>query len=123
MACAYSMLIQNVLDEMVLVDLDQEKLLGEVMDLEQGIALCATDFEQGRYHGRWSWGRWGDCDRRGGSERRGISLRPGAEEPLRISASAYRQWWVDWGLPASLTCPLTLKKKTKCVIRSKPCGM
>lgn len=39
MACAYSMLIQNVLDEMGLVDINQEKLLGEVMDLEKGIAF------------------------------------------------------------------------------------
>lgn len=37
MACAYSMLIQNVLDEMVLVDINQEKLEGEVMDLEHGL--------------------------------------------------------------------------------------
>ncbi|MGF1569633.1 MAG: L-lactate dehydrogenase [Nodosilinea sp.] len=39
MACAYSMVIQNVLDEMVLVDINQEKLIGEVMDLEQGISF------------------------------------------------------------------------------------
>ena len=39
MACAYSMLIQNTLDELVLVDLDQEKLIGEVMDLEQGMSF------------------------------------------------------------------------------------
>ncbi|NER81341.1 MAG: L-lactate dehydrogenase [Leptolyngbya sp. SIO1D8] len=37
MACAYSMLIQNVFDEMVLVDINQQKLEGEVMDLEQGM--------------------------------------------------------------------------------------
>lgn len=37
MACAYSMLIQNIFDEMVLVDIDREKLEGEVMDLEQGM--------------------------------------------------------------------------------------
>ncbi|MBE7382056.1 MAG: L-lactate dehydrogenase [Leptolyngbya sp. SIO1E4] len=37
LACAYSMLIQNVFDEMVLVDINQEKLEGEVMDLEQGM--------------------------------------------------------------------------------------
>lgn len=37
MACAYSLLIQNVFDEMVLVDINQEKLEGEVMDLEQGM--------------------------------------------------------------------------------------
>ncbi|MBD2256077.1 L-lactate dehydrogenase [Pseudanabaena sp. FACHB-2040] len=37
MACAYSLLIQNVFDEMVLVDINREKLEGEVMDLEQGM--------------------------------------------------------------------------------------
>jgi L-lactate dehydrogenase len=37
MACAYSMLIQNVLDEMVLVDVNQDKLKGEVMDLVHGL--------------------------------------------------------------------------------------
>ena len=39
LACAYSMMIQNVLDEMVLVDINQEKLIGEVMDLEQGMSF------------------------------------------------------------------------------------
>lgn len=37
MACAYSLLIQNVFDEMVLVDINRDKLEGEVMDLEQGM--------------------------------------------------------------------------------------
>ncbi|NMF84336.1 L-lactate dehydrogenase [Nodosilinea sp. P-1105] len=39
LACAYAMLIQNVLDEMVLVDINQERLIGEVMDLEQGMSF------------------------------------------------------------------------------------
>ncbi|MGB3200952.1 MAG: L-lactate dehydrogenase [Nodosilinea sp.] len=39
LACAYAMVIQNVLDELVLVDIDQEKLIGEVMDLEQGMSF------------------------------------------------------------------------------------
>ncbi|PSN10409.1 L-lactate dehydrogenase [filamentous cyanobacterium CCT1] len=39
LACAYAMMIQNVLDELVLVDINQEKLLGEVMDLEQGMSF------------------------------------------------------------------------------------
>lgn len=37
MACAYSMLIQNTLDEMVIVDVNTEKLEGEVMDLVHGL--------------------------------------------------------------------------------------
>lgn len=37
MACAYSMLIQNTLDDMLLVDINQEKLQGEVMDLLHGL--------------------------------------------------------------------------------------
>jgi len=37
MACAYSMLIQNVSNEMVLVDINQDKLKGGVMDPEYGL--------------------------------------------------------------------------------------
>lgn len=37
MACAYSMLIQNTLDELVLVDINLDKLQGEVMDLVHGL--------------------------------------------------------------------------------------
>jgi L-lactate dehydrogenase len=37
MACAYSMLIQHTLDEMVIVDVNTEKLEGEVMDLNHGL--------------------------------------------------------------------------------------
>jgi L-lactate dehydrogenase len=37
MACAYSMLIQNTFDEMVLVDINLPKLEGEVMDLVHGL--------------------------------------------------------------------------------------
>jgi L-lactate dehydrogenase len=36
-ACAYSLLIQNILDEMVIVDINQHKLEGEVMDLNHGL--------------------------------------------------------------------------------------
>ncbi|WP_017300503.1 L-lactate dehydrogenase [Nodosilinea nodulosa] len=39
LSCAYAMMIQNVLDEMVLIDINQEKLIGEVMDLEQGMSF------------------------------------------------------------------------------------
>lgn len=39
LACAYAMMIQNVLDEMVLVDINQERLIGEVMDLQQGMSF------------------------------------------------------------------------------------
>jgi L-lactate dehydrogenase len=37
MACAYSMLIQNTLEEMVIVDVNTDKLEGEVMDLNHGL--------------------------------------------------------------------------------------
>lgn len=37
MACAYSLLIQNTLDELVIIDVNQEKLKGEVMDLTHGL--------------------------------------------------------------------------------------
>ncbi len=39
LACAYAMMIKNVLDEIVLVDINQDKLIGEVMDLEQGMSF------------------------------------------------------------------------------------
>lgn len=37
MACAYSMLIQHTFDEMVIVDVNRDKLEGEVMDLVHGL--------------------------------------------------------------------------------------
>lgn len=37
MACAYSMLIQNTFDTITLIDINQEKLQGEVMDLQHGL--------------------------------------------------------------------------------------
>jgi L-lactate dehydrogenase len=37
MACAYSMLIQNTFDDLILVDVNQRKLEGEVMDLSHGL--------------------------------------------------------------------------------------
>lgn len=39
MACAYSMLIQNTLEELVIVDVNTEKLEGEVMDLSHGLSF------------------------------------------------------------------------------------
>ncbi len=37
MACAYSMLIQSTFDEIVLVDVERNKVEGEVMDLMHGL--------------------------------------------------------------------------------------
>ncbi|MEM7595336.1 MAG: L-lactate dehydrogenase [Cyanobacteria bacterium P01_A01_bin.83] len=39
LACAYSLLIQNCFDELILQDLDLGKVEGEVMDLVQGMSL------------------------------------------------------------------------------------
>src|SRR5947199_7469152 len=39
LACAYSMLIQSTFDEIVLVDVDRNKLEGEVMDLVHGLSF------------------------------------------------------------------------------------
>jgi L-lactate dehydrogenase len=39
LACAYSMLIENTFDEMILVDVDRNKLEGEVMDLVHGLSF------------------------------------------------------------------------------------
>ena len=36
MACAYSMIIQNCFDELVLQDIQAERVQGEVMDLRHG---------------------------------------------------------------------------------------
>jgi L-lactate dehydrogenase len=37
MACAYSMLIQNTFDDLILIDVNQRKLEGEIMDLSHGL--------------------------------------------------------------------------------------
>ena len=39
LACAYSMIIQNCFEELILQDIAQEKLEGEVMDLVHGMVL------------------------------------------------------------------------------------
>ncbi|WP_254174660.1 L-lactate dehydrogenase [Planktothrix pseudagardhii] len=39
MACAYSLLIQNCFDELILQDINQEKAEGEVMDLVHGLSF------------------------------------------------------------------------------------
>lgn len=46
MACAYSLLIQNCLDEMVLQDIAQEKVEGEVMDLMHGVPFVEPTLVQ-----------------------------------------------------------------------------
>jgi L-lactate dehydrogenase len=46
LACAYSMLIQNTLDEMVLVDVNTTKLEGEVMDLLHGLPFVEPTLVQ-----------------------------------------------------------------------------
>ncbi len=48
LACAYSMLIQDCFDELILQDISQEKLEGEVMDLVHGMPfLSPTDVKAG----------------------------------------------------------------------------
>ena len=48
LACAYSMLIQDCFDELILQDIAQEKLEGEVMDLVHGMPfLSPTDVKAG----------------------------------------------------------------------------
>ncbi len=41
MACAYSLLIQECFDELILQDINQEKVAGEVMDLMHGMPFLA----------------------------------------------------------------------------------
>jgi L-lactate dehydrogenase len=48
LACAYSLLIQDCFDELILQDIAQEKLEGEVMDLVHGMSfLPPTDLKAG----------------------------------------------------------------------------
>ena len=48
LACAYSLLIQDCFDELILQDLDLKKIEGEVMDLVHGMSLIApTDLKAG----------------------------------------------------------------------------
>ena len=48
LACAYSLLIQDCFDELILQDLDLQKVEGEVMDLVHGMSLIApTDLIAG----------------------------------------------------------------------------
>jgi L-lactate dehydrogenase len=44
MACAYSMLIQNCFDELILQDIAQERVEGEVMDLMHGMPFISPTF-------------------------------------------------------------------------------
>lgn len=39
MACAYAMVIKNLFDELVIVDINRDKLDGEVMDLQHGMSF------------------------------------------------------------------------------------
>ena len=39
MAYAYAVVNQGICDELVLIDLDENRLRGEIMDLNHGIAL------------------------------------------------------------------------------------
>ena len=48
MACAYSMIIQNCFDELVLQDLQAERVQGEVMDLMHGTSfICPVNIQAG----------------------------------------------------------------------------
>lgn len=44
MACAYSILIQNCFDELILQDIAQEKVAGEVMDLMHGMPFISPTY-------------------------------------------------------------------------------
>ena len=48
MACAYSMLIQDCFDELILQDIATDKVEGEVMDLRHGMPFIEpTDLKMG----------------------------------------------------------------------------
>ena len=45
MSYAYALLNQNVCDELVLIDLDKERAMGEAMDLNHGLAFSASNMK------------------------------------------------------------------------------
>ncbi|MGL5437152.1 MAG: L-lactate dehydrogenase [Lachnospiraceae bacterium] len=54
MSYAYSMLNQNVCDELVLIDIDKKRAMGEAMDLNHGLAFSGS-------HMKISAGEYPDC--------------------------------------------------------------
>jgi len=54
MSYAYAMLNQNACDEMVLIDIDQQRARGEAMDLNHGLAFSGS-------HMKIYAGNYGDC--------------------------------------------------------------
>lgn len=54
MSYAYAMLNQNACDELVLIDIDQKKAMGEAMDLNHGLAFSGS-------HMKISAGSYEDC--------------------------------------------------------------
>jgi len=54
MSYAYSLLNQNVCDELILIDIDKKRALGEAMDLNHGLAFSGS-------HMRISAGEYADC--------------------------------------------------------------
>ena len=54
MSYAYAMLNQNACDELVLIDIDQKKAMGEAMDLNHGLAFSGS-------HMKISAGSYQDC--------------------------------------------------------------
>ena len=45
MSYAYALLNQNIVDELVLVDVNKEKAMGEAMDLNHGLAFAASSMK------------------------------------------------------------------------------
>ncbi len=54
MSYAYAMLNQNVCDELVLIDIDEKRAMGEAMDLNHGLAFSGSNM-------RISAGKYTDC--------------------------------------------------------------
>lgn len=54
MSYAYSLLNQNVCDELILIDIDKKRALGEAMDLNHGLAFSGS-------HMRISAGEYAEC--------------------------------------------------------------
>lgn len=86
MSYAYALLNQNACDELVLIDIDRRRAVGEAMDLNHGLAFSGS-------HMRIYAGAYSDCrDADIVAIAAGVAQRPGEERPslLHRNAAVFR---------------------------------
>src|SRR5258708_34128952 len=87
-ALAYSLLLQGVAGEIVLIDKDRARAEGEAMDLQHAVPFsCPTAVRAGRYSDTAGPGLTGLCP--GGR----APPRPSAEEPLPNNPPKGKEIW------------------------------